>query len=121
MEVTRNQIIKLLTEEMKNLKLKIIDATDYAFHYYKDWDDEHDYDIWKKKANDSMRYQRRYIATKYARATFIIQYSDDYMFHAFTSDMKKLVADIINYYGLEEAKKAEVTWDMTAMEIEMAY
>ena len=61
MEVTRNQLINLLTKEMESLKIKILDTSSYASYYYKDWDIEHDYDTWKKKTNDSMRYQRRYI------------------------------------------------------------
>ena len=113
MEVTGNQLIDLLTKEMESLKIKILDTSSYASYYYKDWDIEHDYDTWNKKANDSMRYQRIYIATKYTKTILIEKYPESQKFDAFTSDMKKLIAATVNYYGLEEGKKVRVSWDFT--------
>lgn len=123
MKVTREKIIELLTEEMKILKSKITYSTNYAHYcfYNTDLKNINDYNTWKKKAEDSERYQRRYIATKYARAIFTMQFSNIQIFLALTTDIKKLVARIVNYYGLEASKKANVTWDMTRLEIETVY
>jgi len=121
MEVTREQLIELLNQEMTELKLKIIDHTWYAFNYYKEWSTEEEHLKWKKESNESMECQRRYIATKYTKAVFTVQYSENQKFSTHTCDVKKLIADVVDYYGKKKGDKAEVTWDMTPMQIEMKY
>jgi len=120
MQVTREQLIKLLNKEMKELKLKIIEHTCRADNYYKDCDAEECLK-WKKACNHSIRYQRRYIATEYARAVLIAHYSKDQKFDTSTCDLKKLIADVVDFYGKEAGEAAEVTWDMTLGEMEMRY
>ena len=113
MEVTREQIIKLLTEEMEKLKPKILETADYATYYYKSWDPEHDYYTWDKMADDSMMYQRKYIATKYTKKFLTENYPKGQIFNAFTLDMELLIQAIIYRYGSKEGENAEVSWDMT--------
>ena len=112
MEVTREQIIKLLTEEMEKLKPKILETAEYATCYYENWDPEHDHYTWNKMADDSMMYQRRYIATKYTKKFITENYPKGYKFKIFTSNTKELITEVVNCYGSEEGEDAEVTWDM---------
>jgi hypothetical protein len=120
MQVTREQLIKLLNKEMTELKLKIIEHSCNADICYKDCDDEERLE-WKKARNHSMRYQRRYIATEYTKAVLIVHYSKDQIFDTHTCDLKKLIADVVDFYGKEAGEAAEVTWDMTLTEIEEKY
>jgi hypothetical protein len=123
--ITNKKLLRMLRKEMNELREKMREPTGYAFSEYKSWDDDQEYDRWNKAAHDSMRYQQRYISTKAAWAYLKITYNDDQLLYVRTTKEKELVAQVVNYYGLEEGRRAraahEITWDMTHSEMLMKY